>query len=139
MSTSPKTGFDTMDRNLRFDPMDTITLAVRGVYILLFIESLGPEASILGTDPSQTLVYGLQLSSVKFSASGVRQVSRSKISNTQDWTCYVYTKLIGPQAFGFGSRPTPKAQQYSTVQVCPILSFWRKSGVEIQDEWLMPQ
>ena len=37
------------------------------------------ELSIWGPDPSQTLNYGLQLRSVKFSASGVRQVSRSKI------------------------------------------------------------
>ena len=83
-------------------------LAVRGIYFLLFSSTMGPELSILGPDPSRSLNYGLQLRSVKFSASDARQVSRSKISNTQDWVYYVYTKRIGSQAFSLGSRPTQK-------------------------------
>ena len=77
---------------------------------MLFTFHLKFGAPILGPDPSQTLNYGLQLRSVKFSASGVRQVSRSKISNTQDWVYYVYTKSIWPPAFNCGSIPSPKAQ-----------------------------
>ena len=48
---------------------------------------------MLGPDPSQTLNYSLQLRSVKFSASGVRQAPRAKISNTQDCVYYVYTNI----------------------------------------------
>ena len=44
---------------------------------LLFISKLGPGPSTLGPDPSQTLNYGLQMRSVQFWASGVRQVSSS--------------------------------------------------------------
>ena len=40
---------------------------------------MGPEPSILALDPPQALNHGLQLLSVKFSASGVRHVSRSKM------------------------------------------------------------
>ena len=78
-------------------------------YTFYFSSKTGPELSILGPDPSQTLNYRLQLRSVKFSASGVRHLSRSKISNTQHWVYYVYTQHVGPQAFSCGSRPTPKA------------------------------
>ena len=54
-------------------------LAVHGIYFLLFYDKLGPAPSMLGPDPSQTLDYGLQLRSVKFSASSLREVLRSKI------------------------------------------------------------
>ena len=77
--------------------------------LFTFLLKFGSRALNFGPDPSQTLNYGLQFRSVKFSASGVRQVSRSKMSNTQDWVYYVYPKQIGSQAFNFGSRPTPKA------------------------------
>ena len=83
-------------------------LLVEHTFCFLF-SRLGPEPSSLAPDPSQTLNYRLQFRSVKFSASGVSQVSRSKISNTQDWVYFVHTKQIGSQAFNFGSRPTPKA------------------------------
>ena len=69
---------------------------------------MGPEPSILGPDPSQTLNYCLQMRSVKFSASGERQVSRSKMSKTQDWVYYVYPKQIGSQAFKFWVQTHPK-------------------------------
>ena len=58
------------------------SLAVRGIYFLLFIENVCAELSILGPDISQTLDYDQQLRSVTFSASGIRQVSRSNIANT---------------------------------------------------------
>ena len=86
-----------------------ICLAVRGIYFLLVIEKLGPDPSTLSPDPSQRSNYSLQLRSVIFSASGIKQVSSSKISNTLDWIYYVYTKQIGSQAFNVGSRPAPKA------------------------------
>ena len=58
--------------------------------LFTFYWKMGPEPSISCPNPSQPFNYGLQLRSVKFSASGVRQVSRSKISNTQDWVYYIY-------------------------------------------------
>ena len=81
--------------------------AVRVLYFLLFYWKLGPEPSILGPDPSQTLNYGPQLRVVKFSAPGVRQVSRSKI--------LVQSFVFATQNHGFvsqeGPAPSPPAIQ----------------------------
>ena len=58
----------------------TCVLAVRGMCFYFFIPELGPELSIWGLDPFQTLDYSLQLRSVQFSAYGVKQVSRSSLN-----------------------------------------------------------
>ena len=40
---------------------------------------------------------------------------------------------FGSRALHLGPRPLPNAELWSTVEVCLILSLWRKAGVEIQD------
>ena len=45
---------------------------------------------------------------------------------------FTYLLNIASRALYFGSRPIPVAQLQSIVEVCPILSFWRKAGVEIE-------
>ena len=36
------------------------------------------------------------------------------------------------RALNLGPRPIPNDYAWATTQVCPILGFWRKPGIEIQ-------
>ena len=72
------------------EPIISSRLGCSWNILFTFYYKLGPEPSMLCPDPFQTLNYGLQLRSVKFSASGIRQVSISNISNTQDWVYIMY-------------------------------------------------
>ena len=46
---------------------------------------------------------------------------------------FYFLLKTGPRALHFGSKPIPNAWLWSTVDLCRILSLWRKTGVEIQD------
>ena len=74
-----------------------------------FIKNRAPKPSILGPDPSQTLNYTLQLRSVQFLASGVRQVSRSRCPQQPDakrWFCVA----------GGGGQAPPHLRHKTLVQ-----------------------
>ena len=84
------------------------------IYSLLFYFKLGPEPSILGPDPSQTLKYSLKLRSVQILASGVRQLSRSRLRGRRAFAHPPAAQNRGLVSQGGGARgvvPPPLATQ----------------------------